>query len=477
MAAAINEFLASRRDITQADPSLISPFEQIEQEVIVVPELVSNSLIISATPRYFDEIQQLVMQLDAAPAQVIIQALLVEVVLDNADEFGVELGFQDSLLFDRSVTQILETIQTTTTAVTGVQTTTTDIISKTSDPGFNFNNSPLGNNTAARNSNKLAGQGLSNFAVGRVNSELGFGGLVLSAGSENISMLLRALSQNRDVNILSRPQIRTIDNQLAEIQVGQQVPIVNGVTVSAQGLANPQIIQDQAGIILSVTPRINSEGVIVMEVVAEKSQFSGDGVPIFTQTDGSVITSPIKDITTARATVSVPNNQTIVLGGMITKSTESIQRKVPWLGDIPILKYAFSYESVTSRRTELLIFLTPRIIRHTGDSEMIKQVEVERMHFIESEAEEIHGPLFGTPSEEPFDIPQPITTGRFQNSIPMPAPGANLPELPNVSQGREINEDGVPTTIMDVPPAPASSRRAASGPELQATPGRIRFQQ
>ena len=478
VADAINAFLESRRDIDELDPALATPLEQTEREVIVVAEPVTNSLIISATSRYYAEILALVQQLDEAPAQVLIQALLVEVALDNDDEFGVELGFQDSLLFDRSVVEILETLTTTTTAPNGVQTTTTDIVSQTSTPGFNFNNAPLGNNTAGPRTASLGKQALSSFGVGRVNSELGFGGLVLSAGSENISILLRALSQQRDVNILSRPQIRTLDNQLAQIQVGQQVPIVNGVNVGVTGVANPTIVQEEAGIILSVTPRINSDGVIVMEVLAEKSQFSGAGVPVFTQTDGSVITSPIKDITTARATVSVPNNQTIVLGGMITQAQETVTRKVPWLGDIPILRHAFSYDAHSSRRTELLMFLTPRIIRHDYDSEMIKQIETERLHFIQEDAESIHGPIYGVPAEEapmvntgfiyqsgqgmaphlhhlhngPFDVQPPgATSPAYQMEVPGsspqqeflappsqygtpdPFPEANRPELPQTS--------------------------------------------
>ena len=81
----------------------ISPFEQIEREVVVVPEMVSNSLIISATPRYFEEIRAIVEQLDARPPMVAIQVLIAEVTLNNTDEFGVELGLQDSILFDRSL--------------------------------------------------------------------------------------------------------------------------------------------------------------------------------------------------------------------------------------------------------------------------------------------------------------------------------------------------------------------------------------
>ena len=103
VATAINEFLRTERQITvEFDPEAVSPFEQIEREVVVVPEVVSNSLIISATPRYFEQIVQLVEELDEQPPMVLIQVLIASVRLDNLSELGVELGLQDSLLFDRS---------------------------------------------------------------------------------------------------------------------------------------------------------------------------------------------------------------------------------------------------------------------------------------------------------------------------------------------------------------------------------------
>ncbi len=425
VAAAINQFLSSQRDLAQAEPDLVSTVELLEREVIVVAEPVSNSLLISSTPRYFDEIQKLARDLDDAPPQVIIQALLVEVVLGKDDEFGVELGVQDSILFDRSAISNLVTLSETTSTAAGLTTTET-LVSKDAIPGFAFNNQPLGNNPSI-DQEHFAGQALSNFSVGRVNGDLGYGGLVLSAGSESLSVLVRALAARRKINVLSRPQIRALNNQQATIQVGQQVPIVDGVTVGTTGAANPMIRQDQAGIILSVTPRISPEGIIVMEVVAEKSAFDlNAGVPVFTDVSGNAVRSPIKDITTAKTTVSVPNAQTIVLGGMITTSDTTMERKVPWLGDVPLLGHIFRYDSSVSRRSELLIFLTPRIICCDLDSEMIKQVETGRLHLIQKNAEEVHGPLFGLGEEEMI----------FEDIIdePVVIPGPNLEEIPVPNQ-------------------------------------------
>ncbi len=407
VSVAINEFLDTQRALIAQDPDLISSFELLEREVIVVPEAINNNLIISATPRYFEQISNLVKQLDKEAPQVIIQALIVEVELDNDDEFGVELGLQDSLLFNRSIIDNVLTVQQTITGQNNVTQTNQTIVSQEATPGFLFNSiNPLGTNNTNNVSN-TAGQALSNFSLQRGNSDLGFGGLVLSASSESVSILIRALAAKRNVHVLSRPQIRTVDNVTAQIQVGQIVPVVNGVSVTAVGSANPVIQQSEAGIILTVTPRISPDGNIVMETQAEKSDFNGSSVPIFTDaTTGNVVESPIKNITQVQTTVSVPNGQTVVLGGMITESDTTIERKVPWLGDIPLIGIPFRYDYSSTRRKELLVFLTPRIIRNDADSEFIKQVESERIHLQVEKAEQMHGPIFAVPPGEPEFIPE-----------------------------------------------------------------------
>ncbi|MFM7057384.1 MAG: secretin N-terminal domain-containing protein [Planctomycetota bacterium] len=382
------DFLEQQQALQDSSEDLLSNIERLRQEVLVAPDINSNSLIVSASPQYFNQIVQIIEQLDAQPPEVVIQALLVEVTLDATDEFGIELGFQDPLLLDRSLS--------TTTA--GGTTTIS------AGPGLNFNNtaSPLGGNyiTGGTNPSTVATQGLSNFSLGRNNSALGFGGFVFSAQSDAVSVLLRALAARRTVQVLSRPQVRTTHNNEAYVTVGQQVPIVTGATQNTLG-ANPTISQQQVGITLRVTPRITPDGIIAMSVFADKSSLSAesDGVPVFVS-GTSVIRSPIINQSQAVTVVNVPNGQTIVMGGMITKSDSTLERKVPWLGDLPIVGRAFRYDGTTTSRTELLIFLTPRIVLSDVDSELLKQVEAERLHFIESDAEKIHGPLYSVPRQD-----------------------------------------------------------------------------
>jgi len=440
VAKAINEFLSAKR--SNVAFAQVAPLPPGQGGAIaprpagsgfgatgaqVVAEKTTNSLLVRGSMAEVAEIRNLITQLDRLPPQVVIQALLVEVELGDTDEFGLELGVQDSVLFDRSVIGNITTITETVTQPGGIQTSNQKIVSQTATPGFNFNNQPLGNNVSVH-PGKVGTQGLTNFGTGRVNGDLGFGGLVLAAGSESISVLLRALQQKYKVDVLSRPQIRAIDNKEALIQIGRQVPVVDGVSVTAVGSANPVIRQDQSGIILRVTPKISPEGQVLIDVKAEKSAYQltpGTGVPIFTDaTNGNVIEAPVKDITTATTSVSVRTGQTIVLGGMITRDQTKVNRKVPVLADIPLLGEAFQYKLDNSVRKELLIFLTPLVIQDDWAEEQLKQQEAERIHLPREHAEQMHGALFGNRS----------LSGGY------PAAPTNCPNCPPSSYG--VNSSG-----------------------------------
>lgn len=402
VAAALNQWLQTEREAEAAAELAISPFEQIEREVVIVPELVSNSLIVSATPRYFDDIAALVDDLDERPPMVVIQVLIAEVRLNDTDEFGVELGLQDSILFDRSVIDLtnFETITTTTIdqTVGGASTTTEQetIVNAPLVPGFNFNNQALGSNASANalaTAGTVAAQGLSNFALNRINPELGFGGFVFSASSDSVSTLLRALKENRRLEVLSRPQITALDNQEAIIRVGQRVPRVQTTNITQFGQQNTVVYED-VGIIMQVRPRVSPDGMVVMEIQAEKSKVGSEaeGIPIFTGVDGSVVRAPRIDQITAYSTVAAASGQTIVLSGLLEKESFDVHRRVPILAEIPLVGDLFRYDAVSERRSELLIIMTPRVIRSEQDAEMIKQVESARMSWVLCDVVQLHGP-------------------------------------------------------------------------------------
>ncbi len=451
VADAINQFLRSERAVQQAAPGTISPFQQIENEVVVVPEPVGNSLIISASPRFHEEIYRLVQKLDAQPPQVLIQVLIAEVALTDDRQFGIEFGLQDGLLFDRSLLGELVTTNTSTTFGNPPTTTQTQTIQAASNtPGFDFNNTIIGNSGSEKSlatAAQVGGQGLSNFALGRT-SELGFGGLVLSASSKTINALLRALQQNQRLEVLSRPQVMTIDNQPAFIQVGQKVPRITNVTINQIG-QNNVVALENVGLILGVTPRISPDGMVVMEIDAEKSEVApeNEGIPISISATGAVVRSPRYNITTAQTTVSTASGETIVLGGLITKHEQRLDRSVPYLSDVPFLGWAFRYDSYRSRRTELLIILTPHVVRSSEDAERLKQIEAARMHWCAADVHAIHGdPEFCRRGEcptcnEQMPVVYPDLDPRGLQNLPIPAGAAPVdtdgysPPDPGVSAG------------------------------------------
>ncbi len=189
-------------------------FQGLENEAVIVAEPVSNSLLISATPSLYNEILRLIHQLDAQLPQVVIQVLVAEVNLDNSQEFGMEIGLQSPVLFQRSIIPAngaggSSNFATPFTA-NGVMVNST--LNPAANPGFNFNTtSPLGNNPI-QGPGIVGFQGLGNLGVGRVSPTGNVGGFVFSAASDSFSLLIRALATQGRVDILSRPQVMTLNN-------------------------------------------------------------------------------------------------------------------------------------------------------------------------------------------------------------------------------------------------------------------------
>jgi general secretion pathway protein D len=495
VANTITTFLTSERQIEQV-PGMTSAFEQIEREVVVVPEIVSNSLVLSATPRFFDEIKAIIDQLDARPPMVMIQVLIAQIDLGNTNEFGVELGLQDSVLFDRSTLSNLQT--TSTTTING--TTTQTIASADLNPGFNFNNTnPLGNSGGANSQpNAAGGQSLSNFAVGRGNPTLGYGGLVLSLASENVSALIRALAENHRIEVLQRPQIMTLDNQPAYVQVGQSVPTITNVSTTTTGVTNG-VTPQNVGLILFVTPRISPDGLVVMQIDAQKSALEPEstGIPIYASNNGTIIRSPIIDLTLAQTTVSAMSEQTVVLGGLISKTKNESHRKVPLLGDVPLLGHLFRFDSTSNSRTELLIIMTPHIVRNESEADAIRQREAARMSWCLCDVTAIYGEaglrkrgdnwsdaetkvIYPDLKYEPGSLPaendageQIPTPAGTQNGQPMTPPPSANPPGPPPSRGPAMVSP-ISDSVRPLPPS--NSESAPNPPEAELRRRWIEFQ-
>ena len=186
-----------------------------------------------------------------------------------------------------------------------------------------------------------------------------FPGLGITYAGTNLQAALSMLGGLTDVTVISSPKILTLDNKAATIEVGDQIPIVTQTAVSTTTNGSPivsNVEQRDTGVILSVTPRIGNSGIVYLDVSQE--------VSTSTQTTTSNIDSPTIQQRRIHSTVAVNDGATIALGGLIQNSQTKGDSGIPFLKDIPILGAAFSTKSDVRGRTELLVFLTPHVIRN-----------------------------------------------------------------------------------------------------------------
>ncbi|HIE02970.1 MAG TPA: type II secretion system protein GspD [Thiotrichaceae bacterium] len=294
----------------------------------------TNSLVITATPAMTQNLQDVIRQLDIRRAQVLVEAVIAEISSDTARELGVQwlfygtqgtapAGFSN---FDNTGTRIIDLAATAYRA--------------------NQNS-----NVTLPNIGAGAFLGLGQFD----NSILNFG------------VLLRALIADTNTNVLSTPSLLTLDNQEAEIIVGQNVPFVTGQytgTGMTGNVTNPfQTIQrEDIGIKLKVKPQINEGNAVKLEIEQEVSSISRS----------SIATSDI--ITNKRSiktTVIVEDGKMVVLGGLIDEDLQQTVQKVPVLGDLPIIGGLFRSQSTQKVKRNLMVFLHPVIIRDAANDSLI----------------------------------------------------------------------------------------------------------
>ncbi|MGI9474042.1 MAG: secretin N-terminal domain-containing protein, partial [Rubripirellula sp.] len=365
----------------------LGPYDLPDRDLIVVAEPVSNSILLSVSPRLYPDVRRMIDKLDRRPPMVLIKVMLAEVRLDDAFEIGGEVGLQDSLLYDRGV------------AAGGFPGATLPSLDPTTNPGFNFNANSLDNdpnilpNANSFGQGNLAARGVTSFGLGATNSALGYGGFVLSAASDSISLLLRTLQDAERLQILSRPQITTMDNTEGFVQVGRQIARVTGVINN--GVAGTQIVTEdiEVGLIMSVRPRVGSDGLIIMDIDAtrsERDENNGTVVPVGDLAGNVVVIDDIRR-TTAQSVVAAYSGQTVIFGGLIQKIRLNRSRRVPFVADIPLLGHMFKYDFEAEERTELLVILTPMLVTGEEDLDYIKETESSRMSWCLADVVEAHG--------------------------------------------------------------------------------------
>ncbi|QDG79382.1 type II secretion system protein GspD [Labrenzia sp. PHM005] len=263
----------------------------------VVADSANNAILVYSTQSEYESILPMIRGLDSLPNQVLLEATIAEVTLTDELKFGLRWYFE-----------------------TG--------------------------NYSFKLSDAISG------AVGATNP--GFS-LLFSAGESKIA--LNALSSITDVNIISSPNLMVLDNRKAVLQIGDQVPIATQSAVNTNNdnaVVNSIELKD-TGIILSVTPRVNDSGRVILDITQEVSDV------VRTTTSG--IDSPTIRQRKVTTTVVVNDGDSLALGGLIQKRDEITKSQVPILGDVPVVGTLFKHKDDTERRTELLILITPHVIR------------------------------------------------------------------------------------------------------------------
>ncbi len=280
-----------------------SLMRMLEEEVTVVGDTSSNKIVISTSPRYMTSVLEIVKELDASPPQVMIQVLLAEVTIDGRDEWGMD-----------------------------------------------FQVGPFGGE-GYQISSAAAGSGVTT-AIGVPN---------LAVTSADFGVLIRALESQGKLEVLSNPQVMVNNNQPAEIKVVDEIGVASETERSNNGLISG-VERIDAGIILNVTPSISADGFVRMEIKPEISALTSRTTQI-----NADQTSPIITRRTIDTVVTVKDGQSVVIGGLIQTSEETRRTKVPIIGDIPIIGIPFNSTEDETRKTELMVILTPRVI--PGQSE------------------------------------------------------------------------------------------------------------
>jgi general secretion pathway protein D len=222
------------------------------------------------------------------------------------------------------------------------------------------------------------GVATTNFGIAsQQKTDLSFYGAFYQLIGRDVNATIHAMSGVTKTEILSRPSVLTRSNQQATILVGQKVPILTGTTQNTNSNSITSTVTYQnVGIILSVTPFITNEGLVEMIVSPQISSLSPNAVQL--AGGGS---SPVIDTRQADTVVVTPSDHTIVIGGLISTQKSNTDSKVPLLGDIPILGYAFKRQKKEDVKTELLIFLTPHVVARPEDLASLSESERAKLNF------------------------------------------------------------------------------------------------
>lgn len=340
------------QNIEQLEAQEGQPVRRSGGSSTIEADMGTNALIITADTDEMAALEAVIARLDIRRAQVLVEAIIVELTVSDGQDLGLQWLFAEDDGFYGS------NINARDARARDIAAAVLPESDDGSDPADNFD---LGALAAA-----LAGTPGTTLGWGTIDDDF------------SMTVILNALSEQTNANILSTPSLLTLDNEEAFITVGQEVPFVTGSftsTGSGDGVQNPfqTIERENVGITLTVTPQINEGDAIVLDIQQEVSSV----LPL-----GSVVTGASDIVTSERklqTKVLAQDGRVVVLGGLIEDNVQETQQKVPLLGDIPFVGRLFRNDSVSITKTNLLVFLRTTVIR---DNEQLAGATADKYRFI-----------------------------------------------------------------------------------------------
>jgi general secretion pathway protein D len=315
----------------------------------------TNSLIITATEPVYKDLLRVIEQLDRRRAQVYIESMIVELTAANAAELGVQWQALNS--------------------------------ANTAYGGTNFNGPASSGNTNIFGASAAINSALGTAAAGAAVPALGLGlniGSITNFGSNlAFSSLLRAVSTISGANVLSTPNLMTLDNEEARIIVGQNIPIVTGSYAQTGSTATVTPFQtytrQDVGLTLRVRPQVSENGTVKLQIFQEVSSIQ----------DVSSTTGIILNKRNVESNVIVEDGQIIVLGGLIGDNYTDGSSKIPLLGDLPLIGGLFRYDNKSRTRTNLMVFIRPSVLRNNEQNNIfsnnkLDDLEEKRKTFVQA---------------------------------------------------------------------------------------------
>jgi Flp pilus assembly secretin CpaC len=370
-----------------------TPGAKPEEQLRIVPDQATNSLIIYGTAQEFQNIKNILKDLDIIPRQVLMDVLVAEVTLTDNLSFGIEYE-----IFNRVNPTIFgQTFGSQGALRTGIlpapSTTTSGGTSTTA--------------TLTQFANGLSG------IIGR---------------NHGINAFITALATDSRVKVLSSPTVLATDNRPARIQVGSEIPVLSSqqVTATTTGVLVNNVQYRNTGVILTIIPQVNSQGLVHLQVKQEVSDvgiasFGGTGSPSFSTRD-------------AETTAVVQDGETLAIGGIISERKSRDRKGIPYLMDLPVVGRFFATTTDSTDRTELIMLITPHVVRNRDESRDVTEEFRSKLSDLRNELERLNRERAKQKAKQ-LPPPEPV---RPENkpSVPAPTSAVPVPETPRPAPAR-----------------------------------------